>query len=492
MDTSLTPGALVADPLFPILKERIIRRTGLAYYSDRDNDLATRLLRRLSRLGLRGCAPYMSLLESASGAVELDALVGELTIGETYFFRYREQFDALRRLVLPDLIRRKAESRSLKIWSAGCATGPEPYSIAILLERHFKYDLDGWNVSIVGTDINPQFLERARSGAFDDWAMRSIPEDLRRGCFRRIGETWQIDPLFQSRLTFRQHNLVEDAYPSQVHGLHDFDLILCRNVMIYFTPDVIEQMVLKFQNCLTPGGWFFVGHAELNMEWFRSFRSVSVPGACLYQNLSPEARRPGVSTPRFTAPPVMVQRAWVTQREEPASRPAAKPLASAFPAAPPRLTARPERTSLPAPASPQPAPAPTPEGTALAEARRLADRGDWLAAERECRDALERDRLDAAAHFLLGLVLHHRGNAAEAQKSLRQAIYLDRSFALAHYHLAQLLRERGDPTAARRSYENCRALLARLRDDQAVAHGDGMTAADLRDLIQMHLEALSA
>src|SRR6202023_2954062 len=186
---------LIADPHFPSLKAHLVESTGLTYYADKDVDLARRVRRRLSIVGAPDCASYLHILhDPLRGAAELDSLIEEVTIGETYFFRHREHFDALRDLVFPDLIARNRANRRLRLWCAGCADGPEPYSLAILLKRDMARRLTGWEVTILGTDINRRCLARARDGKFEPWALRSTPEDLKRNCFRNEGRFWSLAP----------------------------------------------------------------------------------------------------------------------------------------------------------------------------------------------------------------------------------------------------------------------------------------------------------
>ncbi|MBX9634721.1 MAG: protein-glutamate O-methyltransferase CheR, partial [Magnetospirillum sp.] len=197
--TGLTPAALVADPFFPRLKALVIETTGMAFYADKDEDLARIVAARMGETGLIPCARYLELIsDPVLGRDEMDALVAELTIGETYFFRHREQFDALRDIILPDVLARNQGVRRLRIWSAGCATGPEPYSLAIMLKRDFGARIAGWHVSIVGTDINQKFLARARDGRYDEWAFRATPDDVRRDCFDKVGKQWAIKPEYKN------------------------------------------------------------------------------------------------------------------------------------------------------------------------------------------------------------------------------------------------------------------------------------------------------
>ena len=156
---------ILSDPGYPELKSYILNHTGLGYYSDKDEDLAARLSRRLTLRGVGACGVYLRKL--TYDRAEMEGLIGELTIGETYFFRQREHFDLLRERVIPDLLERNQSSRCcLRIWSAGCATGAEPYSIALVLRREFASRIEGWDVSILATDINVDFLARAAHGVF--------------------------------------------------------------------------------------------------------------------------------------------------------------------------------------------------------------------------------------------------------------------------------------------------------------------------------------
>ena len=134
----------------------------------------------------------------------MDLLVGELTIGETYFFRHTEQFDALREQIVPEILARNRSSRCLRIWSAGCSIGAEPYSVSILLRTCFQAELQDWDVSIVATDLNVEFLALAQAGAFDEWAFRGTPPDLKQRCFKQVGKKWLLlVPKFRKGVSFR-------------------------------------------------------------------------------------------------------------------------------------------------------------------------------------------------------------------------------------------------------------------------------------------------
>ena len=452
-----TPDELVRDPLYPRLKEYVVGSTGLAYYDDKDTRFAERIGGRLSYLGLLDCASYLNrLCDPLHGPSELDALIAEITIGETYFFRHREHFDALRDLIFPGLIARNRGNRCLRIWCAGCADGPEAYSLAILRKREMSELLRGWQMTILGTDINRLRLARAREGAFEEWAFRGTPEDVRHDCFRKEGKRWSILPEYREDVSFQYHNLVENVFPSLVNNLSAFDLIVCRNVMIYFGPDRMRKMIQQFYESLAPGGWLLVGPSEPNMTFFTSFRTVNAPGVTLYQKPDPSV--PEAPASRFIA----------------ATPPYAPALAG------PRLSA-----SRPAQRG-----ADTTLADGLADVRRHADRGAWECAALCCEELLKRDKLNSRVHFYYGLVLDQMHRGAEAERSLRLAIELDRQSVLPHYYLGLFLQARGHLRGAGQSFENALELLNLGRTAQIFADADGITAGELKKLVTMHIETL--
>jgi chemotaxis protein methyltransferase CheR len=451
-----SPKALVDDPQFPVLKEQLLESTGLSYYIDKDDDLSRRVERRLSKTGAPDCASYLKILgDPVRGPSELDALISEVTIGETYFFRHREQFDALRDTVLPNLIAQNHANRRLRVWCAGCADGPEPYSIAILLKQEMEHRFTGWNVTILGTDINRNCLARAREGKFEEWAFRSTPEEVKHKCFLKEGRLWTIAPEYKEWISFQYHNLAEDSFPSQLDNLFCFDLIICRNVMIYFGPDLMRKLIQRFHDCLTPGAWLLVGPSEPNMTFFSSFHAVNAPGTTLYQ-------RPHTSI--------------CHEKAEEWTQESVTQLLS-FPEAPISVT--------------PPAIVDESPSALLEEVRRHADRGDLESALARCAELLKQDNLNARVYFFQALILNQMDRHAEAEQSVRRTIYLDRQSVLAHYYLGLFLQSRGEsPLAAARPFENALELLSSFAEDYVFVDADGITAAELKKLAETNLKIL--
>jgi chemotaxis protein methyltransferase CheR len=161
------------DPAYRALKDAVIARTGHFYYVDKDDLLFERIEKRRRAVAAPTVAAYIERLSGPGGEAEWNALEAEITIGETFFFRFSDQFDALRRRILPEIIARNAETKRIRIWSAGCSTGAEAYSIAIVLRELLGDALQDWNVGVVGTDINDGFLAQARRGVYGRWALRT-------------------------------------------------------------------------------------------------------------------------------------------------------------------------------------------------------------------------------------------------------------------------------------------------------------------------------
>ncbi len=294
--------SLAADPAYAGLKARIIARTGHHYYADKDDLLSDRLRRRFRALGVADAAAYAALLERSPE--EWTALEAEITIGETFFFRYAEQFAALRETILPDLLAARAAERSLRIWSAGCSTGAEPYSLAILVHELLGRALPDWQVTILGTDISAAALATARAAAYGRWALRTSPPEERMRYFRAVPPQpgaareggYALRETYRRMVRFERRNLLELVGGGAPPHLDGFDLILCRNVLIYFEAETVAALMRAFGARLRDRGWLLIGHAEPNPAFAGWLDAVSLPGTVAY-------RRPGEAPPAEARPP---------------------------------------------------------------------------------------------------------------------------------------------------------------------------------------------
>ncbi len=457
---SLQAG-LLHDPQLWVLKAWIIQHTGLSYYSERDADLVQALEHVFAPHGKLDSASNL-LKRLQSNPRELDALVEQLTIGETFFFRHLEMFHALRDHVFPDVLRRRAASRTLRIWSAGCSIGAEPYSISILLRELLGAQFRDWSIHILGTDINRKFLRMADEGAYEPWTLRGMPPHVLARSFIKEGKKWRISDRCREGVSFRSHNLAADPLPDPLHDLLNFDLIICRNVMIYFDLPSIQRLAQQFYDTLRPGGWLAVGHAEPHTSTFRMFRTVNATGAVLYQRPTAEHGHV-VADP---APPL--------------------PATGLFPPSPTPAFQKPWQPAalnieLPTTQAPQPKPRSVAAEEPLTEITRLADAGDLKAALQACDGLILRDPLNAGAYYYHGMILAQHAEWTAAERSLRRCLYLERNLALAHFYLGLVLERLGQP--ARKHHTNARELLAGQAEHALVPLGQGLTVREFRSLL---------
>ncbi|MBW4024083.1 MAG: protein-glutamate methyltransferase [Proteobacteria bacterium] len=460
------PSPEQAAACFARLKQAIIDRTGHHYYADKDALLRDRLDRRVAATGCRGLPDYLSLLgQPVAGPVEWQELEAEVTIGETFFFRHTEQFDALRRVILPGIIAHNAATRSLRIWSAGCAVGAEPYSVAILLEQLLGERMRHWTIDIVGSDISQRALAQARDGRFSNWALRGMPEDRKAQDFVPCEDRrqWRIIDRHRRHVRFRQHNLLslldgakgpDDARDGDCRG---FDLILCRNVLIYFSPERIAPMLAALGRCLSPQGWLMVGHSDAIAALPAELRIVELPGTIVFRPPGPDAPAVTPPAPQHAAPQPTASETWAARR----------PTANPSPAAVVAGIAEPP----------------------VATIRALADAGRLRSASEACAAAIAAYPLDPRLHFYDGVIAQAAGQRTHAEAALRRAIYLSGEMVMAHYHLGLLLLDGATPEAGRRVMTHVAKLCGALPETHVLPESDGLSPRDLIERIGMRLRA---
>ena len=435
-------------------------RTGLRITAP---ERADNLVRLKSARDAAGCADWPALAERLGGETLAGpgwtALIRSLTIGETYFFRNKPHIDFLREQVLPALIerRRREEPPWLRIWSAGCATGEEAYSLAILL-RELIPDLQRWAIFILGTDLNSESLHRARLGIYGLWSFRDTdPALMSRYCTRR-GDRMAVTDAIRGMVSFSVLNLVQENSYSAVASA--MDVILCRNVTMYFGPQTARVVAKRLLSALNPGGWLFVGPSEPDAQVFAGFDVVSAFETTAYrrpQNRSvPAGTRASEMAPGDTRPVPAPAGESSRTRGRAAKR------------------------------EPRPS---TPE-ECLQAARIAGDAGRYDEGRDWCCRALDLDPTAADAHHLLGTICAAQHQTELAVKAFRKAIYLDRNFALAHYGLSNELRLLGDETGAERSAETARRLLRSLPVQGTLRGGHEITAGELYRLLEPKLVGL--
>jgi chemotaxis protein methyltransferase CheR len=471
--------AILADRIFPGLRNHVVNATGLEYYAGRANSFAEQIAHRITDLGVPDCGNYLELLHDGNaGEAELDRLIVRLTIGETHFFRHRELFDALRDVALPEIVERNRASKRLRIWSAGCSTGAEAYSLSILLRREMRFSFDDWNISIVGTDINRPVLSQATAGEYEDWAFRGTTPEFRRDCFDEVvtGKSWRIAPIFQQGVTFHYHNLVRHPFPSLAYNLIAFDIILCRNVLIYFASEVAQRTISQLAECLVPGGWLALGHAENGGHSCEKFDTVNLRGATLHRKSLSAPCLDALARAKCQPPRLNSRRGHSANGQAVAlSRVMTSPHCHGF-----TLTKQRCKTQTSSMSS------------AIERVRTLADQGDVEGALQLCLSLIFKEPLNAVLYFYSGLLFDQAGRHTAAADALSRAIYLDREFVLAHYYLGIVQQKLANVPAASKSFRNVMQLLEGLEQTASLPNAGGLNVADLNELTRMHIETLKA
>jgi chemotaxis protein methyltransferase CheR len=491
MRTSAVPVLLRAQ-----LSEMIAERMGLHFPPERWADLERGLVGAAKEFGLAdvmACVDW--LLSAALTKAQLEVLASQLTVGETYFFREKKTFDVLAGSVLPELIRgRRASGRRLRIWSAACCTGEEPYSLAILLPQVIP-DFADWNVTILATDINERFLKKAATGVYGEWSFRESPAWFKDRYFRRTADGhYAILPEIKKRVTFAHLNLAADVFPSLETDTNAMDLIFCRNVLMYFTLPQVQKVVGNLRRALVPDGWLVVSPSECSQVHFSRFATVNFPGVILYQK---SAVKEPVQSPWTPPLPLGIAVETAAPAFEPSPAGILPPAATlpldetaATEISPtPRTVAvsfydqgRYAEASETLLASLASSTAPDPEMASLL-ARALANQGKLTDALAWCERWLAADKLDASAHYLRAMISQELGDPEQARRSLQRAIYLDQEFVLGHFALGNLARDSDKPGEADKHFANTLQLLHRCEPGDILPESEGLTAARLTEII---------
>jgi len=271
------------DPAYLKIRDLIYQVSGIYQPEEKLYLLASRCARRMGAVSAKTPAEYLELLTlRGNREVELRLLLNEITIGETYMFRSPAQLEALRSVILPQIVQAKGAIgfKKLRLWSAGCSTGEEPYTLAMfLLEESAKF-LAGWTFDILATDLNDNSVAAAKAGVYGEYSLRNTNEALRKKYFKPFDEKrLQATDQLKSIIRFERVNLSED---SKMTFLKGYDVIFCCNVLIYFDLNSKRKVTQHFFSNLVPGGYLFLGHAESLYQVDERFRLLHFPGALGY------------------------------------------------------------------------------------------------------------------------------------------------------------------------------------------------------------------
>lgn len=472
----------------------IAERMGLHFPEERWPDLA-RILKTVGHeLGFEDSDSVSRWLTTSEPTVrQIEMLASHLTVGETHFYRDPASFDLLEREILPSLVARRAQTgRTLRLWSAGCCTGEEAYSLAIACARAVP-DLCGGNISILATDINPDFLSKAEEGVYSKWSFRGTPGWVSERFFSPApGGKFAIDTAIKHLVHFSYLNLATDSYPSLHNNTNAMDVIFCRNVLMYFTPAHQRKVIAALHGCLVDGGYLVVNPAEANSVLFPMFAMEHRDGIILYRKLSQPTHSivwpSSVASPPVSAPPVF-EPAFFAEQESPA--PAAPSIRDDQPApqvsfeTAARLFSEGNYDAAAAQLTRITQVEPGLARAPLLLARIYANQGRLDEALIWCQQAAAAERTNPAVHFLCATICHELGRLQEAIAAFGKVLYLDQDYILAHHALGVIYKRLGKQKESRRHLSVALKLLSARSKDEILPESEGMTCGRLVETVRV-------
>ena len=478
------------------------RWLGLEFDDSKRNFLLEVLGRRVQANG-RNAGAYLAALEAAEGPRdELRTLAQELTVTETSFFRNADQIRALNEVALPDRMAARADTRQLNILSAACSSGEEAYTLAACAND--APGIAGWNISIRAIDINTAMLGKAKAARYSEWSLRATSASLKRRLFRADGHDFILDESIRKMVKFEERNLTVEDEGFWSPGR--FDIVFCRNVIMYFTPEVARAVLARIARSLAPGGYLFLGHAESLRGMSTAFHLRHTHDTFYYQ------RRDGADeTPAMELRPALAaastdsaidpDESWIDTIRNASQRirvltAAPKPARgrTARPAAPPPdvrtaldLLGREEYAEAQKVLDALPLDRANDPEVLLLSAVLQTHGGNLIAAEAVCEELLRHDEMNAGAHYLTALCRESAGDFARAADHDQIAAYLDPSFAMPRLHLGLLARRAGDRVGAVRELRQALLLLQREDSARLLVFGGGFGRSQLMTLCRAEL-----
>jgi chemotaxis protein methyltransferase CheR len=496
-------------------RDWIAQRLGLHFDDAKLEFLAEVLDRRAGKLELAR-RPYLDRLEGADLDGERQALALELTVPETYFFRHIDQIHAFADVALPEAQTARGSVRKLNLLSAGCASGEEPYSLAMVV-RERGADC-GWRVDIRGFDLNPAMLAKAVRGRYSLWALRETPATSRRRWFRAVGKEFELDEGIRAAVTFQEVNLAQEN--AELWAPARYDVIFCRNVLMYFTPDSAQALVARLTRSLAPGGHLFLGHAETLRGLSNDYHLRHTHGTFYYQlkyAQRGDARQDNLAAdfvvgPAPSVPDPSWAKTWLETIQNASDhiqalteRPTAESVLRGRGAAGGAAGGA-AKTSVQLPVVLEllknerfsdaldllarlPAESAQDADVLLLRAALLTHSGQLGAAENVSMQLLERDELNSGAHYLLALCRESAGDRQGALDHYRSAIYLDSGFAMPRLHLGLTAKRAGDWEGARNELRQALLLLKREDASRLLLFGGGFGREALIALCDAELKS---
>jgi chemotaxis protein methyltransferase CheR len=479
----------------------------------RFKELENKLFRFMDQFGYTSPHELVNeLLSKELTKDDIERLACHYTVGETYFYRNSEYFK-----IMDDLIKVKSKSNSadarktLRIWSAGCSSGEEPYSIAIHLLSTLK-ELKNWKISILASDINSQALLKAEKGLYTYWSFRNTPEWVIKNYFEKTQNSgYLISPVVKDMVKFSHLNLADDVYPSVTNGTSALDIIFCRNVLMYFSYNGIKEVSEKFHKCLIVGGTLVTAPSETFHYLINDFVPVCSGEIVCYKkdpDLSRKKVKKGLNYKQSYEPVIEnilnVRSNSITLAKES------------------KLKATRKKTNTKASGTinynddngqidnvsyskalkfyntgnyyeseellQNMKRVPKNHGAFLLLARVYANQGKLANAKVCCSIAIKLDKLDASQYYLFASILIEGGNETMAVSQLKKAIFINPNFVMSHFMLAELYINMGNIKMGVKHFKNAIKILNNYNMNEIIEESEGIAAGSLSEIIKQNMD----
>lgn len=472
-----------SDPGYQAIADLLCARAGLSFRSGHRATIEQAIQRSMGRAGSANLFDYLQLLQTDREA--LDDLLVQATVGETYFFRDPGQLNVIAKQVIPEVLQRRGSGHRLRLWSAGCASGEEAYSLAMMLHRLGR--LGG--ASVLGTDVSRESLQRAREARYRSWSLRGAGKEQALAYLAEDEDEYRVVQRIRQAVQFEYLNLALDNYPSAATATREMDVILCRNVMIYFDRETIHSVASRLHRCLADGGWLVTAASDPPIYEYDFFDVVSTDcGMFLRKNAA--SGRPAAPKGAGRGAPA----SWADPQEPglPAAPKSAKAPIATSPVEP-RQQLEQARQAMRAGDYQRAADLST-DLTQLAEGAEIHIKAlanhDMRRAEAACVAAIRRKPLAKELLYLHAVLLIDLNRPGEAADELRRLLSLDPSLALGRFTLGSTLRALGDLEGARAAFAATLGLLSQAAPEEFVPLGEDERAGDLLEITQLQLHAL--
>ena len=490
----------ISDTMLLKLSEFIENKLALSFTEERWDDLERNIKAAALEFGYPDVSSYLqNILNNPMNRRQAEQLASYLTINETYFWREPLSFEALENIIIPEMVEKKRnDDKRLRIWSAGCSGGEEPYSIAIAITKTIP-DYQNWNISILATDINPRILAKANEGIYGSWSFRKVPQGFQERYFRKVSQNkFEIIPKIKKMVSFEYLNLAEDEYPSPLNNTNAMDIIFCRNVLMYFNQKRFRQVVDGLSRSLLNGGYLLVSSSELSSQNFPGFKPVNLPGIVLYkksdrkqffdksdpfiypipddysQNLVHEFKESDVHSDEqvLTEGDSKHQEEKIISNDEPILEQVVQIYESGNYAG---VIDGFDKKELS-------------EEELMLLIRSYANKGELKRAQELCHIAIGSQKLNAKIHYLCATIHQELNQPDEAISSLKRAIYIDDDFVLPYYNLANLYLKKGNLIDSKKCYQNILSILKKCEDHEIVPESEGLTSGRFREIINATIQ----